>query len=54
MRPQLHLPNIPSIPRPIKRLTRAAGKGLHTKNPFAYLSGSIAASHKRKLAKHPK
>jgi len=46
-----------SIPRNMPRIRRAGGKhpgSLRTRNPFPHMSGSIARSHQRKLAKSPK
>lgn len=46
--------NLPSVPMHQDKLRRAAGGGMKTKHPFPFMSGSIAASHQRKLARHPK
>jgi hypothetical protein len=45
----LHLPHLPAAPKIKRPVAHKLGTGtLKTKNPFHYLSGSIAAAQKRR------
>jgi hypothetical protein len=53
MKPKLHLPNL-IPPQGMKMANKHRIMRMKTPNPFGFMSGSIAASQKRRASKSPK